>query len=117
MKSHNGTLKFYAGELSFENDSFETYNFVAMLSEQNIDFIRSMQEEVKRLGDYELTFFHDCLEVYEETESEFRKEVFYDFNIVHVQKNFIRITGVLKYDYCTFSTGIFKLEDMEENNS
>lgn len=104
-------MKVYDGELSFEVDSFESYLFRLELTENDLRLVDQLQEEVKRLGVYEITLFHDCLVVEQEGEAGY---VRLDFTILHVQETFIRVTGVVKHDCHTFSTGLIDLNDLEE---
>lgn len=101
-------MKTLSGELSFEVDLFDTYRFTLELEEEDVEFIKRLQSKVVELGVYEITFFHDCLEVTEEG----GENQSVDFVIIHVSENHIRATGVLKHDRHTFSTGPFPLSDI-----
>lgn len=103
-------MKSYSDTLSFEVDSGDTYEFTLFLLDKEIEEIKALQAKVKELDVYEITRFDAPLEVTSDTED----PPMIDFAILHVQENFIRVTGVLKHDRHTFSTGIISLDQFEE---
>jgi len=116
-------MKTYFGCLSFEADSLDEYLYTIELCQKNIEYIQNLQNIVKQQDVYEISFFHSCLNAYRVTETaedilkeiQLGEEVRTDVVVVHVGGRFIRITGVLKHDHHTFSTGIFGLEDMYDD--
>jgi len=104
-------MKVYDGELTFEVDSFETYQFRLELTTDDMRLIERLQPIVAENGLYEATMFHDCLIISEERDPTPQRT---EFCILHVQESFIRVTGVLKHDCHTFSTGLISLDELEE---
>lgn len=107
-------MKSFSGELSFEVEMGDVYGFTLFFNTEELDRIKLLQQKVKELAVYEITDFDGCgIEVRsEDTIDEDPQRL--DVVILHVQEEFIRVTGVIKHDNHTFSTGLISLNDLEE---
>ena len=109
------------GDLSFEGETncWNDYTYKIELSELDVDRIKQFQSLIVELNDdsvYELTYFDNPITVFEgdPDDEENLEEQRLDVVVVHVTRDELRITGVLKHDCATWDTGHFSLNDMEE---
>lgn len=106
-------MKTYNGQLTFEVDTFKQYEFIVYFSEDEVKLVEELRKVADTHGLHEATVYFDGISVKEFDASLVDGAVRFDFAILHLQDNgLLRVTGVIKHDRHTFSTGIFKLEDM-----